>query len=278
MSARKLLFLIVLIAPVVQSCATTYAERITSDPSGAVIYWGSSQSKFVDTDYVTPFERSIHGSPWESRCYQVKKEGYYDSEVICKPREAGDRQIHFSLRLKPVEKVEISETDRKTADIAKQEPSQPAEDRSVFFSAATKEQKPKLHGSAAKFLERYLKDNGHWCYVEILPSRKYMGKFVILVNRYSSDGDFDKNKFTETAILATASLAAKVKWNPSDLFFDYSAFFEMDERNVGWAIISVQDCIEARKLLLSTNNLDKFAAYWKARIQFIADTDPQPVL
>ena len=278
MSARKLLFLLVLIAPVIQSCASTYAERITSDPPGADIYWGHSQSNFVDTDYVTPFERTIYGRSWEARCYQVRKEGYYDSEVICKPSEPGDRHIYFGLRLKPVDRVEISETGTETADTAKQEDSLLAEDSSIFLSAAKREQIPNQHGSAAKYLERYLKESGHWCYVEILPSQKHEGKFVIWINRYSSAGEFDKDKFTEAAILATASLSENVKWISSELFFDYSAFFEMDERNVGWAVISVEDCIEARNLLQATNNVDKFAAYWKSKIQYIADTDPEPTL
>ena len=270
MSARKLLFLIVLITPFIQSCASKYAERITSDPPNADIYWGYSQSNFVDTDYVTPFERTISGRSWEARCYQVRKEGYYDSEVICKPSESGDRHIHFGLRPKAVDRVEISETGTETVDTT--------EHSSIFLRAAIREQIPNQHGSAAKYLERYLKESGHWCYVEILPSQKHKGKFVVWINRYSSAGDFDKDKFTEAAILATASLSEKVKWNSSELFFDYSAFFEMDERNVGWAVISVEDCIEARNLFLSTNNADKFAAYWKSRIQYIADTDPEPIL
>lgn len=278
MSVRILLLLLALLAPIIQSCASTYAERITSDPPGADIYWGYSQSNFEDTDHITPFERTISGRSWEARCYQVRKEGYYDSEVICKPSKPGNRHIHFGLRLKPVEKVEISETNTETADTAKQKDSQPAEHSSVFLSAAMREQIPNQHGSAVKYLERYLKESGHWCYVEILPSQKHKGKFVIWINRYSSAGEFDKDKFTEAAILATASLSENVKWIPSELFFDYSAFFEVDERNVGWAVISVEDCIEARNLLLSTNNVDKFSAYWKARIQYIADTDPEPIL
>ena len=278
MSARKLLLLIVLMAPVIQSCASRYAERITSDPPSADIYWGYSQFNFVDTDHVTPFERTISGRSWEARCYQVRKEGYYDSEVICKPSESGDRHIHFGLRPKAVDRVEISETGTENTDRAEQEDSPLAEHSSIFLRAAIREQIPNQHGSAAKYLERYLKESGHWCYAEILPSRKHKGKFVIWINRYSSAGEFDKDKFTEAAILATASLSEKVEWNSSELFFDYSAFFEMDDKNVGWAVISVEDCIEARNLLLSTNNVDKFAAYWKSRIQYIADTDPEPIL
>ena len=60
---KKILSLLLFTALVNQGCATTYKEHITSDPSGAEIYWGYSESSFVDTDYVTPFERSIYGKP-----------------------------------------------------------------------------------------------------------------------------------------------------------------------------------------------------------------------
>ena len=278
MPVRNLLLLLVLLVPVVQSCASTYAERITSDPPNANIYWGYSQSNFVDTDYVTPFEGSTSDRALEARCYQVRKEGYYDSEVICRPRESGDRFIHFSLRLKPDEEVSLSMTGTETASTVQREHSQIAEDSEDFLRAAVRRQIPEYHGPAAKYLEAYLKDNGHGCYVEILPSLKYEGKYVILIYRYSSEGEFHKDRFTEAGILAAASLLEKVKWVSSELFFDYSAFFQMDDRNVGWAVISVEDCIEAKNLLLDTNNNDQFGAYWKSKIQYITDSDPEPIL
>ena len=278
MPIRNLLLLVVLLVPFLESCASTYAERITSDPPEANIYWGHSRFDFVDTDYVTPFERSTSEKALEARCYQVRKEGYYDSEVICMSRESADRTIHFSLKPKPVEEVSLSMVGSETASGIKQEDSQIVEDSKDFLRAAARRQIPDYHGPAAKYLEAYLKDNGHGCYVEILPSLKYEGKYVILIYRYSSAGDFYKDKFTEAGILAAASLSEKVKWISSELFFDYSAFFQMDGRNVGWAVISLEDCVEAKNLLLATNNTDQFAAYWKSKIQYITDTDPEPIL
>ena len=109
-------------------------------------------------------------------------------------------------------------------------------------------------------------------------TEKYRGKFAILINRYSSEVKFNKDKLTEAAIIAVAILAEHVKWNPSDLFFDYSAIFEVKNKTVGWAIISVEDCIAARNLFMSANNFDKFTAFWKSKIRYISDTDTEPIL
>jgi len=114
--------------------------------------------------------------------------------------------------------------------------------------------------------------------VEIFQSRKHQGKFAIFINRYSSEVNFNKDKFTEAAIIAVAILAEHVRWNPSDLFFDYSAIFEVKNKSVGWAIISVEECVAARNLFMSTNNIDKFTSFWKSKIQYISDTDPEPIL
>ncbi len=281
MHYRKLLPLLILIVLAITGCASTYKERITSDPPGASIYWGYSQSNFVDTDYVTPFEKSIYGKAWEARCYQVKKAGYYDSEVICKPSETGDRHIHFHLSAIPIEKakpLESSGAEEKTTLAVKQKYSQIAEASRILLIEAVKETTPGEQGPAVQYLERYLQDNGHRCYVEIFRSQKYQDKFAILINRYFSEGEFNKDKFTEAAILATAILAEHVRWNSSDVFFDYSAIFELGNKNVSWAIMSVEDCVAARDLLMSTNSIDKFTAYWKSKIQYISDTDPEPIL
>ena len=127
-------------------------------------------------------------------------------------------------------------------------------------------------------IEKYLEDNGYKCYVDIFPSQKYEGKFAILINRYSSEGNFNLDKFTEAGIIATAILADHVRWDCSDLFFDYSAIFDMNNKNIGWAIISAEDCVGARNLLMSTNNIDEFTTFWKSKIRYIADMDPEPIL
>lgn len=265
----------------IQGCASTYKERITSDPSGADIYWGHSQSNFVDTDYVTPFERSIYGKPWEALCYQVQKKGYYDSEVICRSTEAGDRLIHFDLIAKPVEEtkdpVTPEKTEKKTLAI-KQKYSESAQASSILLTESIKETTPTEQGPAVQYVERYLEDNGYKCYVEIFQSRKHEGKFAIFINRYSSEVKFNKDKLTAAAIIAVAILAEHVRWNPSDLFFDYSAIFEVKNKSVGWAIISVEDCVAAKNLFMSTSNIDKFTSFWKSKIQYISDTDPEPIL
>ena len=284
MYMRKIFLLIVLTIPGIMSCGTTHKENITSNPEGADIYWGYSRTNFVDTEYVTPFQRSLYDKAWEPRCYQVRKEGYSDSKVICRPSEMGDRNIHFDLRVLPDKKIEKAqpaeapEAEREMAAEIMEKDSHVSEDSHILLSKATNEERPSYNGAAAKYIEKYLKDNGHSCNVEIVRSLKSPGKFAILINRYFSEGEFDRNQFTEVAIMATAILSESVTWDSSDLFLDYAAYFEIDSRNIGWAKISVADSVEAKKLLRSTNDVDKFTAYWKSRIRYISDTDPKPNL
>jgi hypothetical protein len=281
MCHRKILFVLLFSVLASQGCASTYKERITSDPSGADIYWGYSQSDFVDTDYVTPFERSLYWKAWEARCYRVEKKGYYDSEVVCRSSEAGNRLIHFDLTPKPQEEVKPAvavETDENKTLAVKEKYNKTAQDIRILLTEAVKERIPAEQGAAVQYIEKYLEDNGYKCYVDIFHSRKHPGKFAIAINRYSSEVKFNKDKFTEIAIIAVAILAEKVSWNPSDLFFDYSAIFETNNKAVGWAIISVDDCLAARNLFMSANNMDKFTTFWKSKIQYISDTDPQPIL
>ena len=213
-----------------------------------------------------------------------RKEGYFDSKVICKPSEMGDRNIHFDLRALPDRKIEkaqpakTSETQREMAVEIIEKNSHISEDSHILLSKATKEKRPSYNGSAAKYIEKYLKDHGHSCHVEIIRSLKSPGKFAILINRYFSEDGFDRNQFTEVAIMAAAILSENVTWDSSDLFLDYAAYFEIDSRHIGWAKISVADSVEANRLLRSTNDVDTFTAYWKSRIQYISDADPEPML
>ena len=284
MHMRKVLLLAVLTVSGIISCGTTHKENITSTPQGADIYWGYNRTNFVDTEYVTPFQRSLYGKAWEARCYKVRKEGYFDSKVICRPSEMGDRNIHFDLRPLPEKKIEklqpakTSETKREMAAEIIEKDSHISENTHILLSKATKEERPSYNGSAAKYIEKYLKDHGHSCEVEIVRSLKSPGKFAILINRYFSEGGFDRNQFTEAAIMATAILSESVTWDSSDLFLDYAAYFEIDSRHIGWAKISVADSVEAKRLFKSTNDVDKFTAYWKSRIRYISDTDPEPIL
>jgi hypothetical protein len=75
----------------------TITETITSDPPGADIYWGKTESKLQKTGLKTPQTRSIQANAWESWCYRVKLEGYHDSNIEFRTEESGDRVIHFTL-------------------------------------------------------------------------------------------------------------------------------------------------------------------------------------
>ena len=111
MVSRKSFLIGILMLVFIPGCAGTIHEQkpvgkikqtVTSELPGADIYWGKTQSNLQKTGYKTPYSKSISGKTWESWCYQVKREGYYDSEVICKDVTAGNRYVYF--KLKPVER------------------------------------------------------------------------------------------------------------------------------------------------------------------------------
>lgn len=78
------------------ACSGTLQEIITCDPPQAHIYWGKTRSDLKETGHKTPYSRSTSGSHWEPWCYQVKKDGYHDSETICR-QEEGYRYLDFRL-------------------------------------------------------------------------------------------------------------------------------------------------------------------------------------
>lgn len=88
-------------------CATYVSQEvILCDPPQAEIYWGKSESSVQKTQLKTPSSRSISASKLERWCYQVKKEGYHDSEITCREEE-GFRYLDF--RLVPLKTVVTSE-------------------------------------------------------------------------------------------------------------------------------------------------------------------------
>jgi hypothetical protein len=103
---RRLDFLIILFVAFISGCSGTMDEVITSDPYSADIYWGKTKSDLEKSGYKTPNSRSVSESDWASGCYQVKKEGYHDSEVICRQKED---YRHLDFRLIPIETVITSE-------------------------------------------------------------------------------------------------------------------------------------------------------------------------
>lgn len=85
-----------LVALHLSGCAGTVQEIITCDPPQADIYWGKSPERLFVTGHKTPYSRSLSISAWESWCYQVKKDGYFDSEIVCREEETY-RYLDFSL-------------------------------------------------------------------------------------------------------------------------------------------------------------------------------------
>ena len=97
MSKRSLFFLLILLVSTVSGCAANISEVITSEPFGAEIYWGKSKFDLKRAGYKTTYSRNMSGSRLEKRCYQVKKEGYLYSNVICRSERDSYRHIHFHL-------------------------------------------------------------------------------------------------------------------------------------------------------------------------------------
>lgn len=78
---------------------TPLKTTITSEPDGAVIYWGTSKDDLEKTLFKTPrIESNIsRGVNYKAYYFQVKKGGYRSSEIIFLPQSDKDRDLHFEL-------------------------------------------------------------------------------------------------------------------------------------------------------------------------------------
>jgi hypothetical protein len=94
--SKYLSFSYVLVFILMTGCAASTPEVITCYPPQADIYWGESPDNLKKTGFTTPHSRSISGAEREDWCYQVKKEGYKESDIICRKEEAY-RYLDFSL-------------------------------------------------------------------------------------------------------------------------------------------------------------------------------------
>jgi len=75
----------------------TINENIISHPAGAEIIWGKDEEHMERTQFETPYNKQIVAESWEPWCYQVTMDCYYDSLVICRPEDFGDRTVNFNL-------------------------------------------------------------------------------------------------------------------------------------------------------------------------------------
>lgn len=94
--SKVLFFLFFVVATGTFGCAANIQEAITCQPSGAEIYWGADPDQLVDSGYTTPYSRTIPAGGRKKWCYQVRKGGYRDSEILCKDKESY-RYFHFQL-------------------------------------------------------------------------------------------------------------------------------------------------------------------------------------
>jgi WD40-like Beta Propeller Repeat len=106
---NHLLILIIFLESLLFGC-TAIKENITSTPSGAYIYWGKTESDLKPTGHKTPFYRSMTAASIEFWCYQVKKKGYQDSIIICKPSRTANRNVDFVLKVEKEIQPSVSVT------------------------------------------------------------------------------------------------------------------------------------------------------------------------
>jgi S1-C subfamily serine protease len=103
MNQTRISLLFIALVTISLSCATTtYIAKtnkilINSYPAGADIYAGPSKSSLGWTGLKTPYTQFTVDKNWETACFQVKRQGYHDSEVICRSRDSSDRSVYFDL-------------------------------------------------------------------------------------------------------------------------------------------------------------------------------------
>jgi hypothetical protein len=93
---KRLFYLFLMPVFLNSGCANTIQEVITCYPPYADIYWGKTPSELERSGFSTPYSRTISGSSWEHWCYQVKKDGYHHSPIVCKT-EGQSRNLDFYL-------------------------------------------------------------------------------------------------------------------------------------------------------------------------------------
>ena len=140
--------LIIFLFPLLGGCAGELREVITCTPPNADIYWGKTPSDLEKTEHTTPFSRQISGSEWEPYCYQVKKEGYHDSPIVCRDKERS-RYVNFYLEpLMPTTTAEPPEDSfREPPEQKPEEAEQARQGQKVSPEAKPQEQQYIISGS-----------------------------------------------------------------------------------------------------------------------------------
>ena len=93
---RGLLLLAIPFIPLLAGCLTVH-EVVTSEPYNADIYWGENEKTLAKSELKTPYSTIHRGMTLEPRCFQVKKDGYHESEIACRAGE-DYRHVHFDLK------------------------------------------------------------------------------------------------------------------------------------------------------------------------------------
>lgn len=73
-------------------------EAVYSHPEGGTVMWGKTPDELTNSKRLTPTSRQVTGDQWESWCYQVLKDGYQPSEIVCRPDGETKRKVVFKLK------------------------------------------------------------------------------------------------------------------------------------------------------------------------------------
>jgi hypothetical protein len=92
-------FLLLIVVALCNGCTSTVYENIKSEPEGADVYVGETPDAFRKTDFKTPYSRKISASKIAPYCFQLKKDGYRDSEVFCR---AYEQSWLVNVKMKPI--------------------------------------------------------------------------------------------------------------------------------------------------------------------------------
>lgn len=101
MSNKQIIGFFLTLIFIISGCAVSetiqtwpITTTITSEPPNAEIYWGEVENGLIKTSFETPYLEYSRTQDWY---YQVKKEGYRDSQVVFSLMTKGDRLVHFKL-------------------------------------------------------------------------------------------------------------------------------------------------------------------------------------
>jgi hypothetical protein len=190
-------FSLVLLVALMAGCASKTYEVITCYPPQADIYRGANPSELRKTGFTTPYSRSISGK--ERWCYQIKKEGYKDSDIVCR-EEKGYRYLDFALV-----PLRTTITSKPSGAVIYWGPSKDQLEETKQLTPHTATAKDFSKGASWK----------DWCYQ--VKKAGYLPSEITCLTQQSVDRlvNFDLKSITKGAVTLTGTLSMALKQTPS---------------------------------------------------------------